>query len=133
MLELKSVFRQEKSCGDGGYRSPYLSHAKRALYHLSYVPCGGCYCTGEGNYWLKKARAVNFGRYNLVCVCTTVSLDSSVGRAVDCSCDCQTSIGRWFKSGSREFFWSFCLFVNSDMVGLAEKRLRQARPPPIPR
>ena len=28
----------EKSFGDGGYRSPYLSHAKRALYHLSYVP-----------------------------------------------------------------------------------------------
>jgi hypothetical protein len=24
--------------GDAGYRSPYLSHAKRALYHLSYVP-----------------------------------------------------------------------------------------------
>ena len=32
------------------------------------------------------------------------TLDSSVGRAVDCSCKCQTSIGRWFKSGSREFF-----------------------------
>ena len=28
----------EKKFGDGGYRSPYLSHAKRALYHLSYVP-----------------------------------------------------------------------------------------------
>ena len=28
----------EKIFGDGGYRSPYLSHAKRALYHLSYVP-----------------------------------------------------------------------------------------------
>ena len=28
----------EKFFGDGGYRSPYLSHAKRALYHLSYVP-----------------------------------------------------------------------------------------------
>ena len=27
-----------KHFGDGGYRSPYLSHAKRALYHLSYVP-----------------------------------------------------------------------------------------------
>ena len=27
-----------KNFGDGGYRSPYLSHAKRALYHLSYVP-----------------------------------------------------------------------------------------------
>jgi hypothetical protein len=24
--------------GDAGYRSPYLSHAKRALYHLSYIP-----------------------------------------------------------------------------------------------
>ena len=27
------------SCfGDAGHRSPYLSHAKRALYHLSYIP-----------------------------------------------------------------------------------------------
>ena len=25
--------------GDMGYRSPHLSHAKRALYHLSYIPC----------------------------------------------------------------------------------------------
>nr|PNR45191.1 hypothetical protein PHYPA_014962 [Physcomitrium patens] len=24
--------------GDAGYRSPHLSHAKRALYHLSYIP-----------------------------------------------------------------------------------------------
>ena len=24
--------------GGEGYRSPYLSHAKRALYHLSYTP-----------------------------------------------------------------------------------------------
>ena len=24
--------------GDAGYRSRYLSHAKRALYHLSYTP-----------------------------------------------------------------------------------------------
>ena len=29
---------ETKIFGDGGYRSPYLSHAKRALYHLSYVP-----------------------------------------------------------------------------------------------
>ena len=29
---------EAKTFGDGGYRSPYLSHAKRALYHLSYVP-----------------------------------------------------------------------------------------------
>ena len=28
----------QKCFGDAGYRSPYLSHAKRALYHLSYIP-----------------------------------------------------------------------------------------------
>ena len=26
------------NCGGAGYRSRYLSHAKRALYHLSYAP-----------------------------------------------------------------------------------------------
>ena len=29
---------QPKSYGGAGHRSPYLSHAKRALYHLSYTP-----------------------------------------------------------------------------------------------
>ena len=29
--------QKQKCAGDGGNRSPYLSHAKRALYHLSYV------------------------------------------------------------------------------------------------
>ena len=28
----------EKKSGGAGYRSRYLSHAKRALYHLSYAP-----------------------------------------------------------------------------------------------
>ena len=28
----------QKSFGDEGHRSPYLSHAKRVLYHLSYIP-----------------------------------------------------------------------------------------------
>ena len=28
----------EKKFGGAGHRSPYLSHAKRALYHLSYTP-----------------------------------------------------------------------------------------------
>ena len=30
----------QKKFGGAGYRSRYLSHAKRALYHLSYAP--GC-------------------------------------------------------------------------------------------
>ncbi len=29
---------KSESCGAGGHRSRYLSHAKRALYHLSYSP-----------------------------------------------------------------------------------------------
>ena len=28
----------QKCFGDAGHRSPYLSHAVRALYHLSYIP-----------------------------------------------------------------------------------------------
>ena len=36
--ESKVSGEEQKIAGDGGYRSPYLSHAKRALYHLSYVP-----------------------------------------------------------------------------------------------
>ena len=28
----------QKCFGDAGHRSPYLSHAKRALYHLRYIP-----------------------------------------------------------------------------------------------
>ena len=35
--DCKYYMRWEK-IGDAGYRSPYLSHAKRALYHLSYIP-----------------------------------------------------------------------------------------------
>ena len=30
--------KYEKIVGGAGHRSPYLSHAKRALYHLSYTP-----------------------------------------------------------------------------------------------
>ena len=37
-LQTAADQREAKTFGDGGYRSPYLSHAKRALYHLSYVP-----------------------------------------------------------------------------------------------
>jgi hypothetical protein len=33
-----SQLSYRSGAGDAGYRSPYLSHAKRALYHLSYIP-----------------------------------------------------------------------------------------------
>ena len=32
------IIESSKCFGDAGHRSPYLSHAKRALYHLSYIP-----------------------------------------------------------------------------------------------
>ena len=32
------IVEASKSFGDAGHRSPYLSHAKQALYHLSYIP-----------------------------------------------------------------------------------------------
>ena len=32
---------KKNELGGAGYRSRYLSHAKRALYHLSYAPCVG--------------------------------------------------------------------------------------------
>ena len=41
LLQTDADKRKAKTFGDGGYRSPYLSHAKRALYHLSYVPIVG--------------------------------------------------------------------------------------------
>ena len=37
-IEKKILETFSKNSGDAGYRSPYLSHAKRALYHLSYIP-----------------------------------------------------------------------------------------------
>ena len=49
ILKVKACSHAEHACkkqkndtagpdGDGGHRSHYLAHAKRALYHLSYVP-----------------------------------------------------------------------------------------------
>ena len=78
-----------KFFGDGGYRSPYLSHAKRALYHLSYVP---------SHYWERLNEQGLADRQVAIpsqliraisAFCNTDTchtFDSSVGRAVDCSC-----------------------------------------------
>ena len=37
------MIKQKILFGGAGYRSRYLSHAKRALYHLSYTPIGYIY------------------------------------------------------------------------------------------
>ena len=37
----KKKKRKRKKSGEAGHRSPYPSHAKRVLYHLSYYPDEG--------------------------------------------------------------------------------------------
>src|SRR4051812_4351332 len=34
----RNIKKKPKNLGPEGYRSPYLTHAKRALYHVSYRP-----------------------------------------------------------------------------------------------
>ena len=41
VIELFKNTTKIKEIGGAGYRSRYLSHAKRALYHLSYAPTMG--------------------------------------------------------------------------------------------
>ena len=88
--ESKVSGEEQKIAGDGGYRSPYLSHAKRALYHLSYVPS---YSYGRSNKLGLADRQVAITPQLIRSVsafCTNNfyhTFDSSVGRAVDCSCE----------------------------------------------
>ena len=108
----------KKFVGDGGYRSPYLSHAKRALYHLSYVPfhefghsMRQCVPTHEGQISFSSQghcqpikATYEFWSHN--------SISPSIAQLVErwtVVVHCQISIGRWFKSGSKEFlFWISC-------------------------
>ena len=85
---------RQKYIGGAGYRSRYLSHAKRALYHLSYAPsmasCPDIVKSVPGRQQSKqvfkdKLRSLN--QNDDLCKLTFCHLtfDSSVGRAVDCS------------------------------------------------
>ena len=100
-------------CGDAGYRSPYFSHAKRALYHLSYTPQTGsslfCSTTLTFHYnhlnsltalpTFHLTNAAIFKKFIIefsnglnplpvlkVRFGRVHTFDSSVGRAVDCRC-----------------------------------------------
>ncbi len=39
--------KEQRKRGDAGHRSRYLSHAKRALYHLSYIPLTSTHSISE--------------------------------------------------------------------------------------
>ena len=84
---------KKKSFGDAGYRSPYLSHAKRALYHLSYVPklqyCSykfSVYQPSSGWNYVSRPPPANQSDPIITPQPLYPTFDSSVGRAVDCSC-----------------------------------------------
>ena len=52
MTGLKSSQKEQekkKNNGDAGYRSPCPSHAKRMLYHLSYIPVPKLSCLCGNN------------------------------------------------------------------------------------
>ena len=89
-MHLKKSLEEKKS-GDGGYRSPYLSHAKRALYHLSYVPFSASeqqISLGHPSCVKVKLQVTLPANQSYPCVVlsvTHITFDSSVGRAVDCS------------------------------------------------
>ena len=62
----------DSSFGDAGHWSPYLSHAKRALYHLSYIPmiynCRGSFCFSRqtrGFFFLKGISCIRL-QYSVV-------------------------------------------------------------------
>ena len=85
--------RRPKIIGGAGYRSRYLSHAKRALYHLSYAPS----LIGEHPKWEGVANFVLTFQFKVKVQSNLKdsgwdqdkchqTFDSSVGRAVDCSC-----------------------------------------------
>ena len=80
--------KKRKIFGDGGYRSPYLSHAKRALYHLSYVPS---YCLNVSITQCDcdcQVAIISHPMRNALLILQSHNyhtFDSSVGRAVDCS------------------------------------------------
>ena len=73
---------KKKNSGDAGYRSPYLSHAKRALYHLSYVPK----LVNARPQVLCVSGSLGMGQIPAIFIQHVLAFDSSVGRAVDCSC-----------------------------------------------
>ena len=82
----------KKISGDAGYRSPYLSHAKRALYHLSYVP----------KLWTVMSEFMGVSGYR-----SSIKFPPfSVGRPVGCSCS-MSEIQRWLVQirSFCQYFW----------------------------
>jgi hypothetical protein len=72
--------QQQKIVGGAGYRSPYLSHAKRALYHLSYTPCL-VEVLSIGN---KIKLFVNVTRFALNCSCSQlIFISPSIAQLVE--------------------------------------------------
>ena len=95
---------QEKIVGDAGYRSPYLSHAKRALYHLSYVPIV------LAVLFLSDTNTKSAVPAFWLCDAHLFACKPSIAQLVErwtVVVNSQVSIGRWFKSGSKDFCYTF--------------------------
>ena len=106
-----------KTFGDGGYRSPYLSHAKRALYHLSYVPS---YCLNVSITQCDcdcQVAIISQPIRTALLICSLTTITPSIAQLVErwtVVVHCQKSIGRWFKSGSKEFLTNHVTICGHD-------------------
>ena len=104
----------KKKFGGAGYRSRYLSHAKRALYHLSYAPSiqSGEELRGVDLFTWSDIYAQ--GQPGTSCgytpkVFPDATNKPSIAQLVERWTVVvlhQKSIGRWFKSGSKEFLFA---------------------------
>ena len=102
----------KKKFGGAGYRSRYLSHAKRALYHLSYAPSihSGEELRGVDLFTWSDIYAQ--GQPGTSCgytpkVFPDATNKPSIAQLVERWTVVvlhQKSIGRWFKSGSKDVY-----------------------------
>ena len=94
--------------GDAGYRSPYLSHAKRALYHLSYIPLLQTQFEMKHlnplSQEIERSPSLAINRQKDTESISNLRQLSWQSGGLQTVLSKQTSIGRWFKSGSKELF-----------------------------
>ena len=112
----------KKVLGGAGYRSRYLSHAKRALYHLSYAPSiqSGEELRGVDLFTWSDIYAQ--GQPGTSCgytpkVFPDATNKPSIAQLVERWTVVvlhQKSIGRWFKSGSKEFLTNHVTICGHD-------------------
>ena len=113
----KSQKRKEWIYGDAGYRSPCLSHAKRALFHLSYTPL--LHDSGHDKNWFVNGESLpfimSFHLFTAGQICRAVNLLVSDRQAC--------YIIRYFSDSKRQYYHQDALEFLMCLPGLTQHRL----------